>query len=324
MSADSNKEEEEVGEVILRCASCGTTESDDKGIDDIKLRKCSACHLVRYCGVNCQKEHRPKHKKECKKRAAELHDELIFKQPESSHFGNCPICLIPLSLDETKSVMMGCCSTMICDGCNYANKTRELEGGLQQSCAFCRNPSPTSRIEVDKLRMKRIEAKDPVALRKAGTQRYGEGDYKDAFDYWIKAAELGDTVAHYLLSCVYNGGLGNSWGVEKDEKKEVYHLEQAAIAGHTIARHNLGVHEAESGRYERARRHFIINANLGEDVSMKELKSMYQGGLVSKEDFASTLRAHKAAVDAMKSPQREAAEADAKYCEFRQSCQNRS
>jgi len=66
---------------IMYCAACGTA-----GIDDIKLKDCSACTLVKYCSVKCQKDHRPQHKKECKKRAAELRDELLFKQPESSHW----------------------------------------------------------------------------------------------------------------------------------------------------------------------------------------------------------------------------------------------
>ena len=40
---------------------------------------------------------------------------------------------------------------------------------------------------------------------------------------------------------------------------------------------------------------------------MEQLKSCFRGGLVSKEDFAAALRAHQAAVDATKSPQREEA-----------------
>ena len=84
------KEEKE----MQSCASCGTP-----GVDDIKLRKCTACYLVRYCSVKCQKEHRKQHKKECKKRAAELKDELLFRQPESSCFGDCPICCLPVSID---------------------------------------------------------------------------------------------------------------------------------------------------------------------------------------------------------------------------------
>jgi hypothetical protein len=310
MSA-KNAEELEADEMMSRCASCGA------GGDDIKLRKCTACYLVRYCGVKCQKEHRPKHKKECRKRAAELRDELLFKQPESSHFGDCPICLIPLPLDSSKSTMTPCCSKFICNGCDFAYKTRMMEEErLQQGCPFCRHPALKSSKEAHKIVMKRAEANDPVALREIGMGmlRSDEGDCGGAFEYVTKAAEQGDAVAHNLLSCLYHEGKV----VEKDEKKEVYHLEQAAIGGHTIARHNLGVHEAESCRYERARRHFIINANLGEDISMKELKSMYQGGLVSKDDFASTLRAHRAAVDAMKSPDREAAEADVDYCTFLQ------
>eukprot|EP00985_Skeletonema_marinoi_P006192 scaffold2689_cov70-Skeletonema_marinoi.AAC.15 len=65
------------------CASCGVTAE----VDDIKLKNCTACYLVKYCSVKCQKDHRPQHKRECKKRMAELRDEFLFKQPESSHLG---------------------------------------------------------------------------------------------------------------------------------------------------------------------------------------------------------------------------------------------
>ena len=55
-------------------------------------------------------------------------------------------------------------------------------------------------------------------------------------------------------------------------------------------------------------KHLIITANLGHDYSLNVLKSCYREGSVSKEDFAVALRGHQAAVDATKSPQREAAE----------------
>ena len=51
--------------------------------------------------------------------------------------------------------------------------------------------------------------------------------------------------------------------------------------------------------------------------SIKALKKCYQEGVVSKEDFAAALRAHHAAVDAAKSPQREAA-ANAMVCRRKQ------
>ena len=51
---------------------------EEAGID---LKSCAACKLVKYCSRECQIAHRPQHKKECKMRAKELHDEKLFKQP---------------------------------------------------------------------------------------------------------------------------------------------------------------------------------------------------------------------------------------------------
>lgn len=46
----------------------------------------------------------------------------------------------------------------------------------------------------------------------------------EAFEYFTKAAELGDAAAHACLGLLYYGELS----VEKDEKKAVYHFELAA------------------------------------------------------------------------------------------------
>ena len=88
----------------------------------------------------------------------------------------------------------------------------------------------------------------------------------------------------------------------------MYHLEEAAIAGHPEARFNLACCEEDEDRTDRAVKHFIIAANLGLDEAINVLKVAYKGGIISNEDFAAALRAHHAAVNAMKSPQREAAE----------------
>ncbi len=282
-----------------RCASCGIAENDE-----VKLKKCNGCFLVKYCGVKCQKEHRKQHKQECKARAAELRDELLFKQPEETHLGDCPICCLPLSLDMANSGMHFCCSKLICHGCNYANQMRELKQRLQPSCSFCREPVPATKEEAEKQRMKRVEANDPIALSHEGGEQHKKGDYTRAFEYFTKAAELGDVWAHYQLSLMYHDGLG----VEIDEGKEIHHLEEAAIGGHPEARYMLGSVEGRKGNIERAMKHWIIAATQGYGVSMKELMRAFKSGFVGKEDLAATLRAHKAAVDATKSPQREAVE----------------
>jgi TPR repeat protein len=179
---------------------------------------------------------------------------------------------------------------------------------------------PKTEAEADKNTMKRAKANDPVALRELGRLLCNDGDYDGAFESLTKAAELGDADAHDLLSIFYFG----QRPVQKDMKKAIYNAEQAAIGGHPIARYNLGAIEWNNGRIERAVKHFVIDgnngkieraikhwiiaANLGQDDAIEVLRGEYARGTISKENFAAALRAHQAAVDATKSPQREAAE----------------
>ncbi len=301
MSAAATSESEK-----MFCASCGIA-----GVDEIKLKDCSACHLVKYCSVKCQKDHRPKHKKECKKRAAKLHDEILFKHPESSHMGDCPICCLPLPLTigPAKSTFLPCCSKRICNGCDHVNTKRGLEGKLQLKCPFCREALPeTEKESIDQL-MKRVEANDAAAICHLASKRIKKGDYKAAFEYLTRAADLGDVDAHNKLSSLYYDGKG----VEKDKKRFLYHTEQAAIGGHPEARHNLGCVEKDNGRVDRAAKHWIIAAKLGYDESLKGVKTLYKAGYVSKEDFAAALRGHQATIYATKSPQREEAAAFKKW-----------
>ena len=191
---------------------------------------------------------------------------------------------------------------MICIGCEYCNQRREVEGRLKHSCPFCRRPVPKSRTEAITREKKRADLGDPVALRQVGALRFRDRDYKCAFGNYMKAAELGDADAHYQLSLLYDEGR-----VEKDEKKRLYHLEKAVIGGHPLARYNLGCKEWKDRQHDRAIKHFTIAAKLGSDESLAALKQLYEKGFISKEDFATARLAHQGAVDATKSPQREAA-----------------
>ena len=106
-------------------------------------------------------------------------------------------------------------------------------------------------------------------------------------------------------------------------------MEEAAIGGHRDARFNLGNHEGIRGNYVKAMKHKLIAAKLGDDNALEQMKKlmetgllvskedfkelMEQGLIVSKEDYEAALRGHKAALDATKSEQRDAAE---KYYRF--------
>ena len=190
-------------------------------------------------------------------------------------------------------------------GCFYANLERESEGGLEHRCPFCREPEEKSKEEFDKRVMNRIKKNDPVAMTQMGKTHKREGDYGKAFQYYSKAAKLGDATAHCLLGGLYYQGEG----VENDMKKAVYHFEQAAIGGHANARSILGFHEKYNGRFERAAKHFIIAANLGLEPSLKAIKDLFVQGIVSKEEYAAALRGFQAAVNATKSIAREEGEA---------------
>ena len=290
---------------MMCCSACGIAE-----VDDVKLTQCSdyhdswfGCDLVRYCSDKCQEDHRLEHEEACTKRAAELRDEILFKQPEGTHLGDCPICSLPLLIDPKKSRMQTCCSKLICAGCSCANDLRHLQDKIQTKCPFCRHLRPKTMEEAEKNLMKRVAANDPAAMMKMGSIYRDEGDYDHAFKYLTRAAELGDAHAHYNLSGFYWEGLG----IEKDENKVIYHLEEAAIAGHPNARHYLGAYEGMNGRFERAVRHYIIAANLGLEDAIKALKDCYKNGDICKDEYARALRSYQAAVDATKSPQREAA-----------------
>jgi len=214
---------------ISQCAACG-----NKGGDDLKA--CAACKLVKYCNVTCQKAHRPNHKKECKRRAAELFDEALFQQPPPKEY--CPICFLPLQFGPEYIKYYPCCMKVICSGCVYA-----VEAGMTSSlspCPFCRTPTHTSNEEVIERCKKRMEANDAEAFITLASF-YHEGemglpkDLKKSIGLCMRAAELGSIHAHYLLGQAYYDGDG----VEKDMKKAEHYWERAAIGGEDHARYNL-------------------------------------------------------------------------------------
>jgi len=68
--------------------------------------------------------------------------------------------------------------------------------------------------------------------------------------------------------------------------------------------------EHQRGFIERAMKHYIIAAKSGYDDALKMVGKGYKTGYITKDEYAKTLRAHKASNDEMKSKQREKAAAD--------------
>ena len=294
---------------LSSCANCGKGEEDSGS----RLKECTACKLVKYCNRDCQIAHRPQHKKECKKRAAELHDEKLFKQPPPNE--DCPICMLLLPSLDTGSRYRSCCGKIVCSGCIHAVEIRDGGVGL---CPFCRTPTPTTDEEMIEQYKKRIETGDAEAMYGLGIY-YDDGlcglpqDYSKALELWHRAAKLGNTKSYYTIGIAYD--LGN--GVERDEKKANHYWELAAMGGHVTSRHNLGCFEACTRNMDsRALKHFMIAAGAGYNSSLKNIKHAFMSGVATKDEYLKALRVYQAYLNEIKSPQRDEAAAfdeDYKY-----------
>ncbi|EJK68977.1 hypothetical protein THAOC_09810 [Thalassiosira oceanica] len=287
------------------CANCGKGSSGGEG--GVKLKDCTACRLVKYCGVDCQRAHRKKHKKACKQRAAELKDEQLFSQGlERPERHICPICALPIPLPtDYHSVVEVCCMKLICNGCDHAAEKRGMD-----DCAFCRTPCPDN--DADKLAMirARVSKKDPEAINHLG-EKYCHGllglqkDMRRAVKLWTEAAELGSIEALYSLGLAYKTGEG----IQQDEAKGVEFYKKAAVQGHVISRYKLGCVEGQKGNYDRAAKHFLIAAKMGLKESVENIKSLFMAGVATKEQYAEALKGYQDAVEEMKSHDRDEASA---------------
>ena len=255
--------------IDVSCANCG------KGEENInKLKTCTACLSVKYCSRDCQIAHRKQHKKECKKRAAELYDEKLYVR--------------------------------ICEGCICAMALRAK--GSMPLCPFCRKQSVPPGEEQIRLVEKHMKSGDVLAYKNLALY-YANGehgltqDYQKANELWLKAGGLGCAEAYFNLGQSYHEGKG----VESDIKKAKYYWELAAMLGSLQARFNVGAFEGNSGNHHRAFRHYIIAARAGDKDSLDMVKQGYMNGIVKKDEYAITLRAYQHIHNEMKSVERDRA-----------------
>jgi hypothetical protein len=294
MSTDSSLPDS----ICAPCANCGKGEESSGD-----LKACTACMMVKYCNRECQIAHRPQHKKECKKRAAELHYEKLFKEPPREE---CPICMLPPPLYDNYTGMTfhSCCGKEICSGCVYAM----FESGVKRLCAYCRAPYAKSNEEQTE-RLKKLMEKGNGSAFNQLAEYYRDGTYgmpqnqAKANELNLKAGEFGYAAAYYSLGLAYYRGRG----VEIDMKKATQYYELAAMGGGVQARNNLGCLEGQAGNHQRAMKHFIISASAGYRKSLDGVKGGYMAGHVTKDEYTNTLREYQKSQDEMKSEARDKA-----------------
>ena len=303
------------------CADCGSVAGEG-----VSLKACKSCMLVKYCNINCQRNHWKKHKKECKQRAAELRDEALFKDLPAKE--DCPICFLPMPVkliacmtlppanitsvpicdfadandgvaNLASETYYSCCGKSICGGCIHSI----IKSGNNGTCPFCKSDRGT-QTEEEKIAemMKRVEANDASAIYSLGNH-YNHGhlglqqDRTRAMELWKQAAELGSSLAHYHL--------GNEYREGGDLKKAKIHYEAAAMAGYESARYNLGCMEAQSGNMGRAVTHWMIAASGGNYKAMQNLLIAFNQGLTSRATIDATLIAYNKSCAEMRSDARD-------------------
>ena len=234
-------------------------------------------------------------------------DEDLFK--ENPPRDECPICMLPLPLNNAETRYQSCCGKILCMGCIQAVKTA---GDNRCLCPFCRTPPAISDGELIERIKERVAARDAGAVYLLGSYcrdgRYGlPQNMAKAMKLLFRAGELGDARSYNRIGYSYYNGNG----VERDEKKAKYYFELAAMGGYVVARHNLGIWEQRAGNMDRAVKHFMITAAAGHDKSLTAIRESFFNGSATKDDFETALRAHKESKDEMRSEQREAAAAAA-------------
>ena len=172
-------------------------------------------------------------------------------------------------------------------------------------CPFCKTP-PAESPEDDVERLKKLMKKGNGHAFYQLAWYYRDGirgspqDRAKANELYLKAGELGCAEAYYNLGCSYERGRG----VEIDKKKAKHYYELAAMNGSVKSRHNLGAFEHEGCDLHRAFKHYIIAARAGCKESLDVVKEGYTVGIVTKDEYANTLRAYQKSQDEMKSEAR--------------------
>jgi TPR repeat protein len=188
---------------------------------------------------------------------------------------------------------------------------RESRGrGEIDLCAFCRVPAPTSNEEEVERIKKLVETENAYACYQlAGCYAHGvigmPQDWSKVNELYLRAGELGCAEGYHYMGHSYDNGDG----VDMDKKKANHLYELAAMNGDVYARYNLGVVEERAGNIDRAMKHFVLSARTGDKDSLDRVKKGFMQGIVTKDEFANTLRVNQKIRDEMKSDTRDRARA---------------
>jgi len=244
-----------------------------------------------------------------------LEPELWRPHPPTTE---CPVCFVPLPLEEGDSVYLVCCGKSVCLACTMENlratkvinakRKKKKQPPLDHACPFCRTiPNKKNLKEQFKERIRKGDRQAACSL--AFIYRDGD-DFMNIPKNEAKSLKLlhhaaddfGFPLAMAQLGVFYFHGVH---GARKDEVKGQNYLENAVKMGNVFARFHLGRIEKEEGNIDLAIRHLKLAAAAGEEKAVKMLWEYFYKGALEKAELEVTLRAYQEACDTMNSVERE-------------------
>ena len=229
--------------------------------------------------------------------------DLFTPIPESEE---CPVCMIPLHIDNAETIFMHCCGKRICRGCVSKHWLNEIVKGAHhyddQKCIFCRQPPVTNQTKSLRKLMKKNNPHAFIHMASA----YASGNdvmqsNTKALEMLICAAELGHADAYERIGKNYEDG----YVVEKSLSKALAFWVVSAKKGSIPAHKELSVFHGRNENIDQYVEHLKVAAIAGDKMSMDHLMKCYKNKLLPKEDLAQILRAHQAPNDLMKSKDRD-------------------
>lgn len=170
--------------------------------------------------------------------------------------------------------------------------------------------TPKNPHEAMKWYMKSAQNNNPHALYALAVHFDGESDFDEAFKFYTKAAQAGDSFSQYILGGIYSHDELKSIQeyrniINLDYERAVFWYEKAALQGERLALiRSADIYFEGKGiprDYSAAAKWYQEAANEGFPSAQNRLGNMYLRGQGVSQDYSKAIEWHKKAADQGKS-----------------------
>ena len=202
---------------------------------------------------------------------------------------DCPICFeknLNISKNGYKNyTQLPCCGIAYCKSCEAEMKAAAVQSGKPFTCPMCRTTPSEEVLKNFNSFMKHAQKGHAWAQYIIGTNYYIDKDYKESYKWITLSANQGYAASQYVLSKLYENGLG----VEQSDKKSVEWLSRAAENGENNSQGLLSSRyfngDGVEKNYELAFKWCLLAAQNGNIDSQMSLGALYYNGYGVKKNF---------------------------------------